>query len=97
MLLSESEAKTRWCPFSRVIVYDSATDRPVAGNRWQHEASGAIINSMCLGSGCMAWRWGLNWKPLGNIDPSDLTQPAMGIMQRATPTKGWCGLAGKPE
>lgn len=37
----------------------------------------------CSGSMCMAWRWS-EW----NVDES--------THQRLDPTKGYCGLAGKP-
>lgn len=40
--MTEDEAKTKWCPFARVV--DSARGTDGEGAR-------------CIGSACMAWRW----------------------------------------
>ncbi len=44
--LSESEAKTKWCPFARIAGFVSV-NRDFRGN--------PISRSRCLGSTCMAW------------------------------------------
>lgn len=112
MLVTEEEAKTRWCPHTRVIFEDAGT-----GNRWPGADDLLLpINSMCLGPGCMAWRWregefeirfthpteaapvGGNWAahPLQPAEVPDFN----GVMtrwRRRTPVRhGFCGLAGSP-
>ena len=53
MLLTEDEAKTKWCPFVRASIYEAA-DNDVSGNR-----AGPLRESGgCIASACMAWRWG---------------------------------------
>jgi hypothetical protein len=61
-MLTEAEAKTRWCPFARVKQLTTVrdTDRgvhdhsTVAVNR---DKDGSIVESVCcIGSACMAWR-----------------------------------------
>lgn len=48
--MKESEAKTKWCPFVRVL-----EDEGAAFNR---DWDGALLKScLCVGSACMAWRW----------------------------------------
>lgn len=54
MLLTEEEAKKRWCPMVR---YTSV--RGVGINRWTDDGD-ANFNpdaTRCLGSECMAWKW----------------------------------------
>lgn len=100
MLLTEEEAKTRWCHASRVIAGTRS-----AATKATLSLSGAVFNRIelgpstvavpdgaaCLGSGCMAWRWLM--EPMG--DPFDASKPAP-IARPVPPTHGWCGLAGRP-
>ena len=62
MLVTEAEAKTKWCPKAFPAYADG-----VAGNRWDNDTfcqaeqrKGQVaprpLNS-CLGSQCMFWRW----------------------------------------
>ena len=94
--MTEEEAKTKWCPFARVIVGQAdgshiATQPPY--NRFQRADDRTAVPpaSYCIGSACMAWRW---IKPIPRfkegtmeVDPETLNLP---------PTHGYCGLAGKP-
>lgn len=50
-LTTEEEAKKKWCPFSRLT---TGVDHRPAGNRPFDEHPAMA----CLGSSCMAWRWG---------------------------------------
>ena len=56
MVLTENEARGKWCPFGRELrVYESEIVNlaaVTAVNRDYGEAS-----CPCLASGCMAWRW----------------------------------------
>lgn len=83
MLVTEADAKTKWCP-----------------HQGPHR-------SLCLGTGCMAWRWaesetqtivsvagpkpeGDGWERLESNDEAPATR-----WQRVRPDrKGLCGLAG---
>lgn len=74
MMHAEDEAKTKWCPFGRL----SVTDEPAA-NRW---GNGSDQETKCIGSGCMAWRWG---------DKINVGHGGAKTIER-----GYCGLAGRP-
>jgi hypothetical protein len=51
MLVPEAVAETMWCPYARTFMGHS-----YAVNRY---ADGSLPHSaLCLGSACMAWRWG---------------------------------------
>ena len=80
--MKESEAREKWCPMTRF----HATRENVYHNKLieddndSGEASAESAN--CIGSDCMMWRW--------NRDAF------AGGSGRAEPTKGYCGLGGKP-
>jgi len=86
MIVTEQEAQTKWCPFSRVagMFEVEGENHPVYGSNrfgnpfWRapHDMKTA---TMCIGSGCMMWRQG----PHGEGD-------------KGSPT-GYCGLAGAPR
>lgn len=112
MVVTESEALKRWCPFARSPIqtrFGLST-----GNR----GIGSIDKEwLCLASGCMAWRhtpdaWETTDKPLGadedwsNPAPPDgdgwvLYGKHIGYAKWRRPAErsgyGYCGLAGKPE
>lgn len=52
-MMTEEEAKTKWCPFVRASGADGEwhTNRPSIADV---EAKGF---DLCCGSACMAWRW----------------------------------------
>lgn len=81
-MLTEDEAKTKWCPFAR---YQGFRDGGV--NRWKQSAPADEPHALnpipcrCIASDCMAWRW----KDTTNPYPEDRAQWG-----------GYCGLAGKP-
>lgn len=58
-LLTEDEAKERWCPFARYAVVSKHVVS-AAGNRFGDDVVPLDMNpkqSRCIGSACMAWRW----------------------------------------
>lgn len=48
--MTETEAKSKWCPFGRIAHVNGAT----ANSRAHHDPD---LAQDCIGSGCMAWRW----------------------------------------
>jgi hypothetical protein len=50
MITTEGNAKTKWCPFSRV--YDLGGS---AINRYQDNKTPG--SAMCIAGRCMAWEW----------------------------------------
>ncbi len=91
-MLTEDEAKTKWCPFARVgspAVHDAAVM-----NRMVSEDSALVADlAPCVGSACMAWR------PI-SVDALLKRQPEIpkddpGV--RNYVVRGYCGLAGPPS
>lgn len=58
---AEDEAKTKWCPFARVVAVTDVLPY-MAGNRVKNHPQwpvGTTLNpetARCIGSACMAWR-----------------------------------------
>ena len=78
--MTESEAKTKWCPMVRMRISD---DSNISGNAifGSHEHYG-----FCIGSECMMWRWHDQWlESSGGMrrEPTDQKYRS-----------GYCGLAG---
>jgi hypothetical protein len=55
MILTEIEARERWCPFARSYDIDGDQSQPVTINRRTNGQ--ADPGTKCLGALCMAWRW----------------------------------------
>ena len=53
MLLTETEAKKKWCPHVRAAISHEDNNACNAGV----EGSRVPSYSCCVGSGCMMWRW----------------------------------------
>jgi hypothetical protein len=51
--MTESEAKTKWCPFVR----QSATFKDGFGLSYNRSAVENAPECRCIGSNCMVWRW----------------------------------------
>jgi hypothetical protein len=93
--MTEEDAKTKWCPFSRAAFImdkgDGTFDMPVGVsslNRFMDKGAPQLTNPpacRCLGSACMAWRWAVS---PGQKHHDTADGPARG--------DGHCGLAGKP-
>lgn len=50
--MTEDEAKTKWCPFSR-MAEDMGASKAASANR---AIVGLDRHTLCIGSACMAWR-----------------------------------------
>lgn len=112
MIVSEKDAKTKWCPQARVA---SPWNRDVPINRvaaiYNNEQDHPPGGTKCLGSGCMLWRWlqpalqEMRRNPVEGwehvvADPDD---PEVGdywlqpLEEAQARRLGYCGLAGKPH
>ncbi|HVC28014.1 MAG TPA: hypothetical protein VNF48_00530 [Gammaproteobacteria bacterium] len=81
--LTPAQASKRWCPFVRIREYQEGAMEGTAVNRSFDSADSAANGSLCLASGCMAWRWDLghDWED----------------EERRDEPRGSCGLAGHPN
>ncbi|AWJ93269.1 hypothetical protein Sp245p_25945 (plasmid) [Azospirillum baldaniorum] len=88
MLMTEEQARTKWCPHARQT---GVTNRDggmcATANRAGSEHYG-VENCNCIASGCMAWRWVRVRDDEGSED---------GGAAILTQTYGFCGAFGKPE
>ena len=86
MILTEDDAKKKWCPFARSPKWEDAN-----GPAINRKGSGEMDSgSRCIASACMAWRW---------FDEESDDHPGMTharITGDLTLRRGYCGLAGKP-
>jgi hypothetical protein len=79
--VSEDEAKTKWCPFRRIvrILHDvRKSEHPYEYTATDREQVPKELN--CVASGCMAWRWTLGSPNVGNPPSTPMGD-------------GYCGLA----
>jgi hypothetical protein len=104
--MTEDEAKTKWCPFVRQIgtLRNSQSNEVFATGSQNrgHQMGGALHNCMCIGSGCMAWRWNKDFAlqeiSTGKIQKAPLPASWDGSKHFSidvpSETEGFCGLAG---
>lgn len=79
-MMTEEEARTKWCPMARVVgSVDMHDGPPIGGNRVGHpwRLSPFEEQCRCIASECMAWRSVMD-------------------MRDASSDHGYCGLAGRP-
>jgi hypothetical protein len=90
-MMTEEEARGKWCPASRY----SAHDEP-SSNRWKQSLpldephATNPVPCRCIASACMWWRW-----VQGEPDPTD-DDPFRAETRRLPPSLGYCGAAGPP-
>jgi len=89
VILSEEEAKTKWCPMVRYSqnFNDLTSNRP-----------GEYDHPYCMASDCMMWRWENQEAWIDRIEEMRKTSPKMSTQELSEifPRKGFCGLGGKP-
>lgn len=98
--MTEAEAKTKWCPFARVVSSQVGTETvfPAANRAAIRHDSGALEfnanpeSARCIGSACMAWRWTRDALKLDFDDLGPILRP-----DRGEALQGGCGLAGAPQ
>ncbi len=54
MIVTEEQAKAKWCPEARV---ESDDGQGVGSVNRDFGKGHALSDCMCLASGCMLWRW----------------------------------------
>ena len=88
MILSEAEAKRRWCPFARAVAPVINANAETVGGVTANRRSGGDPDpdSMCLASGCMAWQ---------HHSTRAVEEPHR--IRRVVKSFGYCGLAGQPS
>ncbi len=93
MILTEADAKTKWCPHVRIVngvvapdgrsthnVLQAPYNRIVEETAWAYPQGAA-----CISSACTQWRW---------VEEPKTVQD--GQTFQYTPGRGYCGLAGRP-
>lgn len=80
MLLTEDEAKTKWCPHAVASHTDPRRGFHAGETRDEHCFT-------CIASECMMWRWGFRDAKMGEARLAR-------ALRDDPPTRGWCGLAG---
>ena len=86
-MMTEEQAREKWCPFVRVGFGMNAPDQSCIA------ATGNRMTTMddecnCIASDCMAWRWA----HLGG-DHNAIGEP----LPENVPGEGYCGLSGTPR
>lgn len=97
-MMTEDEAKTKWCPMARGQNWDDrrSEDGSFTANRLQ--SGDPLAACLCLGSRCMMWRWGKTHVTLKDLSEEDRkTAPTEGVgpndLVMSWRTYGFCGLA----
>lgn len=102
MMLTEEEAKTKWCP--QMAHHELACDET---ERRGQTNIGGVIAARCIASECMAWRFEGTRTETVWIDPKPTPQQEADAAERGesyckphyaeTRVKtGYCGLASRP-
>lgn len=100
-LLSEKDARQKWCPFARSYYATSvgeAGGMAGAGVNRSDPIPQEGVGSRCVASDCMAWRFVVEHEPL---TPEEMRSAGFALGLAAAlkpiiePMRGCCGLAGK--
>ena len=91
MLLTEEQAREKWCPHVRYLaVFKGAEEKIACGGPYNRGAKDSGLNmSRCIASDCMMWRW--DEKIRTHMWHWD--EKKRGVVAR----RGYCGLAGDPK
>lgn len=89
--MTETEAKTKWCPMARVMLVRTHQPTGVvesfgAVNQHTTQAGGETNIITCIGSGCMMWRATYDSRLAGGGFSARL--------EKGEVSGGYCGLAG---
>ena len=56
-MMTEDEAKTKWCPMVRLAPLGANESYRYSTNRMNDRIRGIVREARCIASDCMAWRW----------------------------------------
>lgn len=84
-MMTEEEAKKKWCPFASSRVCSYATN---GGVEWRIFVQEHGLDGKCLGAGCMAW---IETSPQRKFNHANI--PGRIVTEEA---EGYCGLAVRP-
>ncbi len=94
MILTEDEAKTKWCPEVRTgLNAGMAVNYHIGQSRNDRHAGDVHEETSCVASGCMMWRW-RGWRGANDTDPFIVSDPK--DCSGAPQHYGFCGKAGRP-
>ena len=79
--MTEDEAKTKWCPFVRVVMGSGVVVSTRGTDTRTENPSKYKLSVRCIASECMMWRWDLENYEFSETDNT------------FHPTRGYCGLA----
>lgn len=88
MIVTEEEAKTKWCPFARYAMRDESgliTKWLTAINRWfsAHEKQLNPEPARCIGCECMGWVWAKQAEKTGTCGyVTNVTVPVQIVAQQ---------------
>ena len=94
--MTEDEAKTKWCPMSRVAVFP-AESIAYTNRGKQIRAQETTVGQAhgCTGSACMAWRWSEHADDLRNTYDELGNWTGRQQVPLGKDRQGACGLVGK--
>ena len=94
MILTEDEAKTKWCPEVRTgLNAGMAVNHHVGQSRNDRHAGDVHEETRCIASGCCMWRW-YGWLLAGggpDVYSVQTNDPGHNAVHH-----GFCGKAGRP-
>lgn len=91
-MMTEGDAKKKWCPFARVGGMSGANRNVGVAHR---------DYALCIASACMAWRISGDGWLRSPTDPGPMQFKTMGeyrdALKNGAQEVGYCGMAGRPE
>lgn len=106
-MMTEDDAKTKWCPMARYGVRDNSGawtgtshNRAILLDNDSENRESPVTTIKCIGSDCMMWRQGQKrnpaWKPRHGMIAYEEQHPAdQEPAYIVDPDHGYCGLAGR--
>ena len=98
-MMTEQEARQKWCPMARVAVEISEGGSTLSHVATCNRHDGAHPIARCIASGCMAWRWSVRDKRIpaeGYTNPDGSSVVTRYVDGPGDDPTGYCGLAGTP-
>jgi hypothetical protein len=95
MLVTEEQAREKWCPFVRFDDegcnrhYVQAHHIPETDEQVARHSDNNPVYARCVASSCMAWRWSDQRKEVIEAGGYDQQTPEKLVRM------GWCGLTGE--